>query len=451
VTTEPQARAPSNTPLDADGVRHLLNTSPMRWVQIRAVAFLVVLSMIDGYDVISLSYAGPVVADALGFGKTALGAVFSSGLIGMALGSLFLAPLADRFGRRTAIISALAMMIVGGVGCAFATSVYHLAGWRVLSGLGIGTLIAVTTPLAAEFANARRRAFAVSATTMAFPLGAMIGGLVAAALMRDFGWQSVFVAKVLFASVLLPLIVFWLPESPSFLINSTRSKDTARLNAFLQDCGHARVSLPVGQGATLRHGYADLFAAGQLPVTLQLIAVNLLFAMVGYFWGSWLPSMMVGSGYSAQTASIVAATNQLAGVIGGLLLGLAAKWVRLRSLTVAALVATGLAIAIFGYASAQLTLLTLSAASCGFCLHAGIAGLYSTIATSFEDHVRASGTGLVIGVGRISSSIAPLVAGWMFANGYGRNAVSIAFAALAVCAGLVLARPRHANGAAASS
>tara|TARA_R110000782_G_C14819243_1_gene413938 strand:- start:44390 stop:45727 length:1338 start_codon:yes stop_codon:yes gene_type:complete len=428
--------------LDAAEVQRMLDDAPMSRFQIRALAILVMLSMLDGYDVVSISLAGPVVAEALGIGKTALGAVFSSGLLGMALGSLVLAPLADAWGRRAAILGALLLMMIGGIWCALVGSGWELAAARAVIGLGIGTLIAVTTPLAGEFANARRRAFAIAVTTMAFPLGAMVGGLLAAVLIRNLGWQSVFALKSVIAAVLVPVVFIWLPESPSFLLSSKKGDALEKLSGFLVRCGHKSVSILQDESNTaLKRGYADLFAPGQISITLQLVAANALFAMVGYFWGSWLPHMIVDAGYTVFTASIASAINQLSGVIGGLLLGFATKWIKLRYLSAAALVGTGVALVLFGIAPSYLPLLILSGAFCAFCLHGGIAGLYATIGTSFQEHVRASGTGLAIGVGRITSSVSPLFAGWMFASGFERPSVSAAFAVVAVLSGLILLKP----------
>ena len=432
--------------LSAADVRRMLDEAPMSGYQMRALAILVMLSMLDGYDVVSISLAGPVVADALGIGKTALGAVFSSGLLGMAFGSLVLAPLADAWGRRAAILGALLLMMIGGIWCALVGSGWELAASRAVIGLGIGTLIAVTTPLAGEFANARRRAFAIAVTTMAFPLGAMVGGLLAAVLIRNLGWQSVFALKSALAAALLPVVFLWLPESPSFLLSSKKGRSLEKLSDFLARCGHGPVSISRDESDVApRRGYADLFAPGQISITLQLVAANALFAMVGYFWGSWLPHMIVDAGYTVSTASIASAINQLSGVIGGLLLGFATKWIRLRYLSVAALVGTGAALILFGLVPSYLPLLILAGAFCAFCLHGGIAGLYATIATSFQEHVRASGTGLAIGVGRITSSISPLFAGWMFATGFERPSVSAAFAAVAVLSGLILLKPLRSS------
>ena len=90
-------------------------------------------------------------------------------------------------------------------------------------------------------------------------------------------------------------------------------------------------------------------------------------------------------------------------------------------------------------------LLLAGAAIAGFFLFAGVAGFYATLAISMAPEARATGSGFVIGVGRVSSAVGPLAAGWLFAAGLGRGEVSAAFAACAVLAGLVLSFQRAAE------
>lgn len=92
--------------VDARDVRRLIDESPMARVQVAALAVTVILSGLDGYDVLSVTFAAPSLSHAWRIGKAAVGVMLSSGLVGMAIGSLGLAPLADRFGRRPMILLA---------------------------------------------------------------------------------------------------------------------------------------------------------------------------------------------------------------------------------------------------------------------------------------------------------------------------------------------------------
>ena len=55
----------------------------------------------------------------------------------------------------------------------------ELSIWRVVTGLGIGGMLAVINAVAAEFSNARRRDLSVTLMSTGYPLGAVVGGLIA--------------------------------------------------------------------------------------------------------------------------------------------------------------------------------------------------------------------------------------------------------------------------------
>lgn len=423
----------------------------MSSTQVAAVAVTVALSALDGYDVLSITFAAPAIALDWGIGKAALGGLLSAGLAGMAFGSLFIAPLADILGRRWLVLGSLGLMATGMLMSSLSTTLTQLICWRVLTGLGIGAMVAVINPLAAEFANARRRALALSLMAMGYPLGGLIGGLASAALLKVFGWPAVFVAGFVAACVLSPIVLLFLPESLAFLLAKRRPDSLARVNALLMRCGFEPGSNLPSEPASDSAGYVAVFARPQIATTVCVTIANLLFVMTVYYVLSWLPQMVAEAGFPASTASFVAAIANLAGIGGGIALGCFARRAGLNRLTVAALVGLGLATAAFGSTPASLPLLIGAAGVCGFFLYGGIAGLYATFAVSFTAESRASGTGFVIGIGRIGSAVAPLLAGWLFSSGLGHGMVSALFGVCAVLGGVVLLLPRVARVPRASS
>ena len=102
--------------------------------QIRAVALTVMLSALDGYDVLSVTFAAPAISREWGIGKVILGTVLSSGLAGMALGSFLLAPLADLLGRKPMTLVSLLLMAGGAFLSAAAADAGTLSMWRVYTG-----------------------------------------------------------------------------------------------------------------------------------------------------------------------------------------------------------------------------------------------------------------------------------------------------------------------------
>lgn len=419
-------------------IRQRLDAAPMSRAQIVAVAMTVILSALDGYDVLSVTFAAPAITVEWSVGKAALGVVLSAGLVGMALGSFLLAPLADLYGRKALVLVSLALMALGMLFSSYAGSIAQLAVWRVLTGLGIGTCIAVINPLAAEFANARRRPLAVALMAVGYPVGGMIGGLLAAVLLERFGWPAIFLAGFAGALLLLPAVLWLLPELPAFLVSSGRADRLERLNAVLARCGQPAVAAWAEAEMPERRGYAAVFAPGQRGATIWLTCANLLFVMAVYFTLSWMPQMVADAGFAPADGSRVSAVASSAGIAGCLAIGWLAQGGGLRWLVSGATIGLGIALAAFGSAANSLALLTALGGICGFLLFGSAAGIYAALATTFGDEARATGSGFVIGVGRVSSAIAPLLAGWLFAAGLGRAEVAAAFGACTAIAGLVL-------------
>ncbi|MBS0505173.1 MAG: MFS transporter [Proteobacteria bacterium] len=344
----------------------LMGMSPMTRRQVAAVAVTVALCALDGYDVLAVTFAAPGLAAEWGIGKAALGGVFASGLAGMALGSLLLAPLADLAGRRPSIFLSLVLIIAGMFASADAGSATALAGWRFVTGLGIGAMIAVINPLAAEYANSRRRDLAVSLMAVGYPIGGVAGGAVAAALLARYDWRSVFHLGAGLGLIFVPIVWRWLPESPVFLLRR-RSSSLARVNAALISLGKAPLArLPRIDEGTKAAGIVGVFAPAMRGRAARMIAIYFLHVLTVYFLLSWMPQMVADRGFTASEAAGVSVYANLAGIAGGIALGAAADRVPLKRLVLTALLGTAFMCAIFGAVAADLAVLRLGGAMAGF-------------------------------------------------------------------------------------
>lgn len=256
----------------------------MSLAQIVGVLLIALLSALDGYDVLAMTFAAPSISRDWQLGKGSLGLALSSGLVGMALGSLMLAPLADRLGRRNLILVNLLLMLSGMLLTAFATNLVQLAGWRLLTGIGIGGMVPIITPLASEFANARRRTLAISAIAIGYPVGGTVGGFAAALLLNSFHWQSVFLLGAGAAVVLLSAVILWMPESPAFLATRTGPGALERLNMLRMRFRQPALSaMPLQSHAKPASSYRAIFAPRQARATLRITLVNLLFVITVYY------------------------------------------------------------------------------------------------------------------------------------------------------------------------
>src|SRR5436189_1915179 len=93
--------------------RAIVAREPMGRAQIIAVAICIALVALDGFDVLSISFASPGIAADWHIDRAVLGIVLSMELIGMSAGSIFIGSLADRIGRRPATLGCLVVMSIG--------------------------------------------------------------------------------------------------------------------------------------------------------------------------------------------------------------------------------------------------------------------------------------------------------------------------------------------------
>ena len=406
--------------------RQIIADRPMRPAQVAVVALTVLLNALDGFDVLSISFASPGIAKEWGIDRAALGVVLSMELIGMAVGSVVLGNLCDRFGRRPIVLGCLVVMAGGMALAATANDIVILSLYRLLTGLGIGGMLAATNAVVAEFSNARRRNLTVAIMAAGYPVGAVVGGVIASALLVDHSWRAVFVFGALVSAAFIPLVWFLLPETVAWLSQKRPPNAVERINRTLSRLGHDHVDgLPEPDPAAPRSKLSQLFAPGLLPVTLLLTLAYFAHIMTFYFILKWAPKIVADMGFPPSAAGGVLVWANVGGLAGSLLLSLLTQKINVRWLTVGAMLLSVLLVAAFGRSNADLGQLSLLAATAGFCTNAAVVGLYAIFAQSFPTAVRAGGTGFVIGVGRGGAALSPILAGLLFSGGLGLPVVAL--------------------------
>ncbi len=421
------ASRPTNRP-DADP-RDIITNAPMSRLQVWVVALTVALNALDGFDVLSISFASPGIATEWGIDRAALGIVLSMELIGMAIGSILLGGIADTVGRKPTVLGCLAVMAAGMLGATTSTSVVTLSIWRVVTGLGIGGMLAAINAVAAEFSNARRKHLAVSLMSIGYPLGAVVGGVVAAQLLKTQDWRSVFYFGSAVTATLLPIYLFVAPESVHWLARKQPAGALDRINAALRRMGHGPVAaLPSVASHSGAATAAAIFSPALLSTTVLVTFAYFFHITTFYFIVKWIPKIVVDMGFAASTAAGVLVWTNTGGAAGGAVFGLLTQKFRVIPLTVGILVLSTVAVTVFGQSPADLQQLSFICFWAGFCTNAGIVGLYAIIAQAFPTYVRASGTGFTIGVGRGGSVLAPIIAGFLFAAGYSLSTTALVMA-----------------------
>ncbi|WP_280189967.1 MFS transporter [Delftia sp. PS-11] len=422
-------------------IRKTMDEGPMAPFQWQAIAICTLLIMLDGFDVLVMAFTASAVAAEWKLNGAQLGVLFSAGLIGMAVGSLFIAPIADRRGRQPVIVLCLVVVSLGMLLSAAARSHTELAALRAITGLGIGGMLASVGVITSEYSSAKWRSTAIALQATGYPIGATLGGLMAAWLLGQHGWRSVFVFGGLATALMLPIVLWRLPESVDFLMGRRPAHALDKLNRLLALMGHpAMQHMPVPPGAQAMPGntVAALFKNGLARPTLMLWAGFFLLMFSVYFSLSWTPKLLVQAGLSAQQGVTGGVLLNLGGIAGGSLFGMLAVKARLRHLAIGSLLLYALLTALFGLASASLAGAFAAAVGMGVFLFASMAGLYGLVPATYPAQVRATGMGWAIGIGRIGAIVAPTMAGLLLDGGWQPASLYYVFALPLVAAALAV-------------
>jgi AAHS family 4-hydroxybenzoate transporter-like MFS transporter len=428
----------SSKDASAIDVASFIDAQPVGAFQVKLLLTCATVLLLDGFDTTAIGYVAPALAKDLNLSRAALGPVFSAGLFGLMIGALLLGPLADRIGRRKIIIFSTLAFGIGTLVTALVNDVGTLFVVRLLTGLGLGGAMPNTIALTSEFSPHRRRATMVMVMFVGFSIGAALGGFLAAALIPQFGWRSVFVVGGAAPLVLAPILAWRLPESVRFLALTGRANArVAELLALVSTrAGFAAgqrfvVDEPALKGMPVQH----LFRSGRTVPTLLLWVVFFMSLLEIYFMSNWLPTVLHDLGASISAAAVIGSMFQLGGVVGTFVLGSIIDRFSFRALALVyfiAVFAVG-AIGQLGHAAIPVTIAIFVA---GFCIVGGQIAANALAAGFYPTSIRATGVGWALGIGRVGSIVGPLVGGVLLSLKWTAGEVFVVAALAALCAAL---------------
>lgn len=399
----------------AASVRAQLNSRQMSLAQWEVVLLCTAINMLDGYDVLVMSFAAAPVAADWQLDAPSLGLLLSAGLVGMALGAIVLGSLADTLGRKRLVHICLTTVTIGMILSAFAQSQLQLLALRFVTGLGIGGMLATLTALVSEYSNDKRRGICMGFLQSGYPLGALLGGMIAAQIIQFADWRSLFLFGGALSAVLLPLVVVRLPESLDFVSRSGGSEaDGVKTRLLLRfDLAEPQTSIAddLSQGAG---SWRRCFTPSEVRKnTLLLWSCYLALMFSFYFVVSWTPKLLVDAGLSTAQGISAGAILQAGGLIGALVIGLLGSRYEVNKLAAWFFMLSVVLILTYGWADAELTTLMILSAMMGFFLIGAMIGLYTIGPALYDSASRVTGVGLAIGVGRLGAIAAPFAGGLM--------------------------------------
>jgi AAHS family 4-hydroxybenzoate transporter-like MFS transporter len=416
--------------------------------QITIVVICALIAMLDGFDTQAMAFAAPAIAAKLDLNVSSFGPVFGAVLLGLMLGALVMAPVADRYGRKPIIIGSLAFFGIFSLSTVLATSIPELILLRFLTGLGLGGAMPNVISLTSEYSPARLRATMISTMFCGFPLGAVLGGILAARMIPVFGWQSVFILGGIIPLLMVPILVFILPESVRYMTarGDTRSKISGILSKISGDSEIDPNSVFIvtekkSKGFPVSH----LLSEGRATRTILLWITFFMNLLMLYFLASWLPSVLRQAGIPIERAIISTVLLNLGGIFGALVLARISD----RAGPYRILTASYLGAAAFTYALgiSGLAFPTLMAIIflTGFCVIGAQINMNALAAEAYPTTIRSTGVGWALGIGRIGSIIGPVVGGLLLSANIGTPSLFMAAAlpgVIAAVAVVVLSRAK---------
>jgi MFS transporter, AAHS family, 4-hydroxybenzoate transporter len=409
--------------------------------------FVIVLSWLitafDGIDAVMIGFTLPYIRDELGLTTTMLSYIAAAGNAGMAIGALLAPLLADRLGRRPAVVATSIGVGVLMAATAWADSYESLLVMRFLNGLAIGGLLPLAWALNIEFVPKRLRATVVTVIMVGYSVGSALAGPLTNAVAPTYGWQGVYFVSGIGALVCAAALWVWLPESIRFLVLKERkpavvARTLRRLDPANDATDNDRFVLSdenEARGVKASGFRTRQLFAGSLRVVTPLLWLSYFMSSIGVFFVvSFGPTVLEDLAVARPTAALVKSAASILGAGAGLLLMRFTDRIGPISISAYAAVAVPVLLLVgFGSFGGDGFLgMVLFGTTLLFGVHFGmhsIAGIY------YPSAIRATGAGAASAVAKCGAILGPLVGGAVLSSDL---PVVRTYALLAVCPVFVL-------------
>jgi len=358
--------------------------------------------MLDSFDAMLYALVLTHVMRDLGMSKATSGLLYTLTLLASGIGGVAFGFLADRIGRKRALMLSILTYSICSFASGLSTSVLMLAAFRFILGLGMGGEWNTGATLVAETWPDELRAKAIAMVQSSWAIGYAMAALVAGIVLQYSNWRAVF-----FVGILPAVVTLWIqnrvPESEMWQESHRLAVDSQRVAQAQQRYDH--------------NSFLHIFRPPYLKSTLALLLLNF-FGMFGW-WGlfTWFPAYLSlpiaqgGRGFDVKDTTILLVVFNLFGMFPGYAsFGWVADHLGRRRSSMLYTFAAALLVPLYAMARSPATLLVLGTVvaffGTGFFSGSGIIG-----SEIFPTSVRARALGFTYNGARTLSSLAPYVIG----------------------------------------
>ncbi|UXT20464.1 MFS transporter [Agrobacterium tumefaciens] len=397
-------------------VNEAIDNSPFGGFQWTVVALCALLLVVDGYDVFVAGTVLPTLIAEWGLTKPQAGALQAWALFGMMFGALIFGPLADRIGRKKGIAISFLLFTVATLLTGFASSPGEFKVFRFIAGLGCGGLMPNAVALMNEYAPKRLRGTMVALMFSGYSVGGMVAAGLGIGMIPQYGWQPMFFVAAV-PLLMLPLILWKLPESLGFLIRRGKQEQAkriyARINPAMEPGSSDSLVFSETKGASA--SVSELFRHERALRTIMLWVSFFCCLLLVYLLSSWLPKVLQEAGYAERASLLSLFSLNFGGMAGAIAGGWLGDRLGLPKVVVGFFVVAALSIAMIGF-NPPAGLLFLLVFIAGATTIGTQILLYASVAQLYNLSVRSTGLGWASGVGRIGAIVGPTLGGALLAN-----------------------------------
>lgn len=420
-------------------VQDFINERPLSRYQVMVLVLCFLVVAADGFDTAAVGYIAPALRAQWKVTPAALAPLFGAGLFGLMAGAFLFGPLADKVGRRAILIFTTAAFGVASILSATATSIESLTIWRFVTGVGLGGAMPMAITLTSEYCPERRRSLLVMIMFCGFTMGGALGGLSAAALIADYGWQGVLVLGGALPLVLAVVLLFLLPESARYLVLKGGEDDRVatilrRLDPKAALDGARFTGVRRAEGSPVR----QLFTSGLAAGTLLLWTTFFMSLLVFYLLTSWLPTLLNSAGQTATSAAMIALMLPIGSTVGAIFIGLLMDRRNPHAVLFGSYALAAAFILLLGFSTASPWMLPIAVFGAGIGTGGSQIGINALAAAYYPTANRATGVSWANAVGRTGSVFGSMVGGYLLGLGWPLSTVFAVAALPALLAGIAI-------------
>ncbi|MEZ0116714.1 UNVERIFIED_ORG: AAHS family benzoate transporter-like MFS transporter [Heyndrickxia coagulans] len=396
--------------MESINVNEMLHNGKLGKFHLKIFVLLFVIMSFDGYDMGIYGATLPVLLQNLQMNASQAGLIGSCALIGAAVGALLFGFLADKFGRKKTILFGVFLFSAGSIFAGFSNTMTVFGLFRFLSGLGLGGVMPNVVAMATEYAPGRKKAMVVAAIFSGMQIGGILASGLTLWLLPVTGWRAMYLIGGL-PLLFIPFLLVFLPESAASLVKQKRFEKLKNiLEKLNRQEGQPNVSFEMESG-----GKSQLHVLFKGRNALNTILIWIIFFMNMYMafgLGTWLPQLMINSGFQLNSGVFFLLTLNLAALAGSFLAGMIADRIGYKITLGILYLLAFLSIILLSFVS-QFYLITVLVALAGIGFFGGQNVANSYVSMFYPPAMRSTGMGFAFGLGRLGAIFGPSITGFI--------------------------------------